>query len=134
MTSSLNNLRLRKRELYAVTGIAGGAIGASFAELVLRQGEDQSRFAGVLETGLWSAVFASVLGLALFLASEWHQRRDLKPERALQVLMISAAAGLLSGAGAQYLYSLNLGSFKLQNYGLRIVEWAIMGALLGLML
>lgn len=134
LTSSLSNLRLRKRELYAVTGIAGGAVGASFAELVLRQGEDQSRFAGILETGLWSAVFASVLGLALFLASEWHQRRDLKPERALQVFMISAAAGFLSGAGAQYLYSLDIGSFKLQNYGLRIVAWAIMGALLGLML
>lgn len=135
MTSSLNSLRLRKRELYGITGIAGGAVGASLAELVLRQHIDRaSRIGGILETGLWSAAFASVLGLALFLASEWHQRRDLRPERATTVFAISAAAGFLSGAGAQYLYSMDIGSFKLQNYGFRILAWAIMGALLGSML
>lgn len=135
MTSSLNTLRLRQRELYGITGILGGSIGASVAELVLRQNIDRTnRLGGVLETALWSATFASVLGLALFLASEWHQRRDLRPDRAAKVFVISAAAGFLSGAGAQYLYSLDIGTFRLQNYALRILAWAIMGALLGAML
>lgn len=135
MTTSLNALRLRKRELYAITGIAGGAIGAALAEFVLRQpSRPSSRISDVLETGLWSAIFAGVLGLALYLASAWHQRRELEPIGATQVLAMSAAAGFFAGAGAQYLYSLDVGSFRLQNYGFRILAWAIMGALLGLML
>jgi len=135
LASSISSLRLKKRELYGVTGIAAGAVGASLGELVLRQHIDRAtRIGGILETGLWSATFASVLGLALFLASEWHQRRDLRPERTAAVFAISAAAGFLSGAGAQYLYSLDFGTFKLQNYGLRILAWAFMGALLGGML
>lgn len=135
MTGSLNALRLRKRELYAITGIVGGAIGAAIAEFVLQKpNQSSSRIGDVLETGLWSGIFAGFLGLALFLASVWHQRRELEPVAATKVLAMSAAAGFIAGAGAQYLYSLDVGSFRLQNYGFRIVAWAIMGALLGLML
>lgn len=135
MSAPFSALRLRKRELYAITGITSGAVGAALAEFVLRQPTQQSsRIGDVLEIGLWSAIFAGILGLSLFLASSWHQRRELEPVGAMQVLAMSAAAGFLAGAGAQYLYSLDLGSFRLQNYAFRILAWAIMGALLGLML
>ncbi len=135
MTSSLNNLRLRKRELYAIAGLAGGTIGALVGEAVLIVDVNRStRIAGVIGTGLWSAAFASILGSVLFLASEWHQRRELKPERWARVFSVSAVAGFLSGSGAQYLYSMDFGSFELRNYGLRILAWAIMGGLLGAML
>jgi hypothetical protein len=135
MTSIIRNFRSNKRVLYAVAGVIGGASGALFAELVLRQNADASnRSRVIIETGLWSCVFATFLGAALFMASEWHQRRELKPGRLAKTLAISAAAGFLSGAGAQYLYSLDFGSWELRNFGLRVLAWAIMGALLGTML
>ncbi|MBX7135041.1 MAG: hypothetical protein K1X67_20440 [Fimbriimonadaceae bacterium] len=135
MNSSLSSLRLRKRELYAIAGAIGGAIGASVAELALILDTNRStRIGGIVGTGLWSAAFASVLGSALFLASEWHQRREFSSDRWAKVFSLGAIAGFLSGAGAQYLYSLEIGSFELRNYGLRILAWAIMGALLGAML
>lgn len=131
----MNALRLRKRELYAIAGVVGGAIGAALAEFVLRQpNQTSNRIGDLLETGLWSSIFAGALGLTLYLAGAWHQHRELEPIGATQVLAMSAAAGFLAGAGAQYLFSLDIGSFRLQNYGFRILAWAIMGALLGLML
>lgn len=133
--NSITSLRLKKRELYALAGLTGGAIGALLAESALQIDLDRStRIGGIFGTGLWSAAFASVLGSILYLAGEWHQRRELKPQRAAKVFVISAVAGLVSGAGAQYLFSMDIGTLQLRNYGLRIAAWAIMGALLGAML
>lgn len=133
--TAISNLRLKQRELYALAGVIGGVVGALVAELTLRVAIDRTTLiGGIVGTGLWSAAFASVLGSILFLAGEWHQRRELKPDRTIRVAVISGAAGLLSGAGAQYLFSMEVGSFQLRNYGLRILAWAIMGALLGAML
>lgn len=135
MANAMNNFRSNKRALYAVAGLAGGALGALFAEVALNPGaESSSRMGDVVAIALWSAAFACILGTALFLAGEWHQRRELKPERVAKVLAISAAAGFLSGAGAQYLYGMDITSWELKNFGLRIVAWAVMGALLGVML
>lgn len=135
MPNSIGSLRLRKRELYALAGALGGAVGAALAELVLTNDSSSlSRGRAVFEIGLWSAVFASVVGLSLFLAGEWHQRREIKADRAARVLAISAAAGFISGSGAQALYGMDFGSFELKNYALRIAVWAIMGALLGSLL
>jgi hypothetical protein len=135
MIGQLNSLRSNKRLVYAVAGALGGALGAVFAELVLNSDtSSSSRWRAIIETGLWSAAFASVLGATLFVATEWYQRQQLKPERAAQVLLMGALAGLISGAGAQFLYGMDIGSYELKTYGLRIAAWAIMGALLGTML
>ena len=136
MSNALTSFRSNKRLLYAATGLVGGALGAVFAEIALRPDASgaSTPIRDVVETALWSAAFASILGTALFLAGEWHQRRELKPERVAKVLALSAAAGFLSGAGAQYLYSMDIGSWELRNFGLRIAAWAVMGALLGAML
>ncbi len=136
MSNALNSFRSNKRVLYAASGLVGGALGAVLAEIALRPDANNSStpMRDVIETALWSASFAAVLGTALFLAGEWHQRRELKPERVARVLALSAAAGFLSGAGAQYLYSLDIGSWEFKNFGLRIIAWAVMGALLGAML
>lgn len=136
MSNALASFRSNKRVLYAATGLLGGALGAVFAEIALKPdtAESSTALRNVIETALWSAAFASILGTALFLAGEWHQRRELKPERVAKVLALSAAAGFLSGAGAQYLFSMDIGSWELRNFGLRIVAWAVMGALLGAML
>jgi len=136
MNKALGSVRANKRILYGGAGLLGGALGALIAEIALRPDSSVSStpLRDVIETALWSAVFASALGTLLFLASEWHQRREMKPERVAKVLALSAAAGLISGAGAQYLYGLDIGSWELRNYGLRILAWAIMGSLLGVML
>lgn len=135
MANAINSFRSNKRALYAVAGLMGGALGAVFAELALDpDAESSSRIGDIIETSLWSAAFACILGTALFVAGEWHQRRGLKPDRVAKVLAISAVAGFLSGAGAQYLYSMDIGSWELRNFALRIVAWAVMGALLGAML
>lgn len=136
MSNALNSFRSNKRVLYAASGLVGGALGAVLAEIALRPDANNSStpMRDVIEIALWSASFAAVLGTALFLAGEWHQRRELKPERLAKVLALSAAAGFLSGAGAQYLYSLDIGSWEFKNFGLRIIAWAVMGALLGAML
>ncbi len=138
MAGGLNVLRSNQQLLYAIAGVSGGALGAVFAELVVGGQEDAdaavSQLRLVLETALWSAAFASILGLLLFIAGEWYQRHDLSPGRAAQVLAGSALAGFVAGAAAQYLFSMEIGSFELKYYALRIVAWAVMGALLGALL
>lgn len=138
MASGLNALRSNQQLLYAIAGFSGGALGAVFAELVVGSQLDADSTARqlrlVLETALWSAAFASILGFLLYIAGEWYQRHDLNPSRAAQVLAGSALAGFVAGAAAQYLFSMDIGSFELKYYALRIVAWSLMGALLGALL
>lgn len=134
MTSVLMSLRQRKLELYAAAGALGGVVGALFGEIASPDRMPTERLHSVIMTALWSAAFASILGLTLFAAGEWYQRHILKPYLLLRVLLMSAVAGLASGALAQYLYSMDIGSFAIKNYALRIAAWALMGAMLGALL
>ncbi|CDP85255.1 MULTISPECIES: hypothetical protein [Mycolicibacterium] len=135
MPRCLNALRSNQQLLYAIAGISGGAIGAVFAEILAGSPVfAASRLRLVVEIGLWSAVFSSILGLTLFVAGEWYLRHDLISTRGLQVLGVSALAGFVSGAAAQYLFSMDIGSFELKYYALRIAAWSLMGALLGALL
>jgi hypothetical protein len=135
MAEGLRALRSNQKLLYAVAGAASGAVGAVFAEIILDQDSmHASELQVIAESGLWTAAFASILGLTLFIAGEWYQRHDLKPTRGVQVLGASALAGLVSGAAAQYLYNLDISSFEVKYYALRIVAWSLMGAILGALL
>lgn len=85
----------------------------------------------VMETGLWSCIFTTVLAGALFLSDTWHQRRELRPSQVLIALAFGAGAGFVAGAVAQALYSLDIGSFEFRNYVLRTFCWGLAGALIG---
>ncbi|MEX3650085.1 hypothetical protein [Mycolicibacterium porcinum] len=138
MADGINALRSNQQLLYATTGTVGGALGAVLADILVGDGEESyvvvSQFRLVVETALWSAAFASVLGFMLFAAGEWYQRHDLTASRGAQILGASALAGFVSGAAAQALFNMDVGTFELKFYALRIVAWSLMGALLGAML
>lgn len=129
-------LRANQLALYAVAGAAGGVVGAMCAELVNQADPDYytSRAEISFWTGLWSAVFASVLAGALFAAVEWYQRRDIRPRGAIRVMLFGALAGFLAGGLAQALYNADVGSAWFHHYVIRTICWGLLGALVGSLL
>jgi hypothetical protein len=117
-----------------LAGALGGAAGSVLAEFAPGGGRNASAIGLIVATGLWSAVAASVLSAALFVAGEWHQRRDLRPRRLSTILLFGALAGFLSGAVAQGAYSVQIGSPAFHAIVVRTGCWALMGALLGALL
>lgn len=126
-------LRANQVALYSIAGLIGGALGAICAEWVNQADPDyyNSRAEISFWTGLWSAVFASVLAGALFAAVEWYRRRDIRPQRAIRVLSIGAIAGFVAGGLAQALYTADLGSSWFHHYVIRTFCWGILGAIVG---
>ena len=131
---ALAALRSNKPLLYLLAGALGGAAGSVLAEFAPGGGRDASPLILIIATGLWSAIAASVLASALFVAGEWHQRRDVRPRSVQKILLFGALAGLVSGAAAQAAFSVQVGSAAFHAIVVRTVCWAMMGALLGALL
>lgn len=131
---ALAALRSNKPLLYLCAGGFGGAAGSVLSEFAPGAGREVTAWALMLAVGLWSAIAAAVLATALFVAGEWHQRRDVRPRSVQKILLFGALAGLLSGAVAQAAYSVPIGSAAFHTVFVRVVCWALMGALLGALL
>lgn len=131
---ALATLRSNKPLLYLLAGALGGAAGSVLAEFAPGGGPDATPLALIGITGLWSAIAASVLAAALFVAGEWHQRRDVRPRNVQKIVLFGALAGFVSGAVAQAAYSVQFGPALFHNIVVRTVCWALMGALLGALL
>jgi len=131
---ALGAIRANKPLLFLLAGALGGAAGSVLAEFAPGGGRDASRLALIVATGIWSAIAASVLTAALFVAGEWHQRRDVRPRSVQKLLLFGALAGFLSGAAAQGAYSVQIGSPAFHAVVVRTGCWALMGALLGALL
>jgi hypothetical protein len=128
--SALAKLRTNQLALHLIGGALGGAVGALLAEVATRD-SFESRFESVVYTGLWFSVCSSVIAAALFVCAEWYQRRQLLAGRVLKVLLFGAIAGFLSGAVAQAVFLIHVGSLEFQNYVLRSFCWGLAGAIIG---
>ena len=131
---ALATIRSNKPLLYLLAGALGGAAGSVLAECAPGAGRDATPVALIIATGLWSAIAASVLTASLFVAGEWHQRRDVRPRSVQKILLFGALAGFVSGAVAQAAYSVEFGSRLFQETVVRTACWVLMGALLGALL
>lgn len=135
MNDVLTRLRSNQLVLNVVAGAVGGGVGSLLAEVVhglepVFQNDVQS----VMFTGLWCAVFTSVISASLFAAGIWHQRKELRPQPVLRALFSGALAGFAAGGVAQWLYQQDIGSLEFQNYVLRTFCWGLAGALIGAIL
>lgn len=131
---ALAAIRGNKPLLFLLAGALGGAAGSVLAEFAPGGGRDATPLALIVATGLWSAIAASVLSTALFIAGEWHQRRDVRPRSVQKIILFGALAGFVSGAVAQAAYSVQFGSAAFHAIVVRTVCWGLMGALLGALL
>ena len=127
-------LRSNKPLLYLVAGAFGGAAGSVLAEFAHGSDLKASFFMRILLTGVWFAISSSVLATALFVAGEWHQRRDVRPRSVQKTLLFGGLAGLMSGSVAQAAFSVQIGPEWFQELVVRTLCWALMGALLGALL
>lgn len=135
MNDLLVKLRNHQLVLNVVAGALGGAVGSLFAEVVSEsEPMYQNDLQSVLFTGMWCAVFTSVIAATLFAAGTWYQRRDIRRERVLKSLLFGALAGFVAGGIAQWLYQQDIGSVQFQNYVLRTFCWGLAGALIGAIL
>ncbi len=131
---ALAAIRANKPLLFLLAGAFGGAAGSVLAEFAPGGGADATALELIVATGIWSAIAASVLASALFVAGEWHQRRDVRPRSVQRILLFGALAGLVSGAAAQAAFSVQIGSAAFHAIVVRAACWALMGALLGALL
>jgi len=125
-------LQANKPLLFALLGFSGGFIGALAAEILPIPMATSGGFAQVVATGLWTAVAASALGVALSMAEDYHARRlELSRKAVLKALMAGAAAGALAGFVAEWAYGPGREVSAAREFLLRPACWAAMGALLG---
>jgi uncharacterized membrane protein YeaQ/YmgE (transglycosylase-associated protein family) len=126
----LAKLRTNQLALHLIGGALGGAVGALLADVATRD-SFESRLESVVDTGLWFSICSSVIAAALFVCAEWYQRRELLAGRVLKVLLFGAIAGFISGAVAQAVFLIHIGSPEFQNYALRSFCWGLAGAIIG---
>ena len=84
-----------------------------------------------MRTGLWFGICSAVIAASLFVSAEWYQRRKLLAGRILKVFLFGAVAGFVSGAIAQGVFLVDIGSIEFQNYVLRSFCWGLAGAIIG---
>jgi len=125
-------LQANKPLLFALLGFAGGFTGALAAEILPIPMAATKGFAQLVATGLWTAVAAAALAVALSLAEDYHARRlELSRQAVVKALMAGAAAGALAGMVAEWAYGPGREASALREFLLRPACWAAMGALLG---
>ncbi len=134
LPAALAAIRSNKPLLYLLAGALGGAAGSVLAEFAPGGGPNATPVTMIVTTGLWSGIAASVLSTALFVAGEWHQRREVRPRSVQKILLFGALAGFVSGAAAQAAYSVQIGTAAFHSIVVRTVCWALMGGLLGALL
>jgi hypothetical protein len=126
----LAKLRTNQLALHLIGGALGGAVGALCGELV-QHVSYETRLESVVYTGVYFSVCSAVIAAALFVCAEWYQRRELLASRVLKVLLYGAIAGFISGAVAQGVFLVHIGSLDFQNYVLRSFCWGLAGAIIG---
>jgi hypothetical protein len=126
----LAKLRSNQLALHLIGGTLGGAAGALLAELVNKT-RFETRVESVVDAGLWFSICSAVTAAALFVSAEWYQRRALMAGRVLKVLLFGAIAGFVSGAVAQGVFLIHIGSGDFQNYVLRSFCWGLAGSMIG---
>jgi hypothetical protein len=126
----LAKLRTNQLALHLIGGGLGGTVGALLAEIAPIE-PVASRSEAIVDTGLWSCIFTSVIAAALFVCAGWYQRRELLAGRVLKALLYGAIAGFISGAVAEAIFQTHVGSLEFQNYVLRTLCWGLAGALIG---
>jgi hypothetical protein len=131
---ALAAIRANKPLLFLLAGALGGAAGSVLAENVPAAPRNAPFWQVLLVTGLWMGTTGAVLAGTLVAAGEWHQRRDFRPRQLGKVLLFGALAGLVAGAVAQAAFSIEIWSPRVHEYVIRPLCWALMGALLGLLL
>lgn len=131
---ALAALRANRPLLFLLAGALGGAAGSVLAENVPAAPGNAPYWRVLLVTGLWMGTTGAVLAATLVAAGEWHQRRDFRPRQLGQVLLLGALAGLIAGAVAQAAFSIEVWPPRVHEYVIRPLCWALMGALLGLLL
>ena len=113
---------------YLAAGLVGAAVGA-VAGILLSES-----FKSVLLAGLKLGVFAASLGLALFIAMQWHHHRALDAQSAMKVVGLSFLAGAISGGLAQALHNVLSKSDEPPSWVIHAASWILLGALLGAVL
>lgn len=126
-------LRAKQSYTYAFAGVLGGGLGALIAEPFV-PGSAQDALTLIMRASVSSALTVTVLAAALHIGSEWYQRRSLRPRRVAEMMVFGAFAGALGGAAAQGVFNLDVGSEFFKEIFLRTFAWAVMGALIGVML
>jgi len=133
MNGVLATLRGNKLALYGAAGFAGGAVGAVIAEPFGMRHISTTATGAIATSAISFGVVATFVAAALLAAAEWHQRRELTPQKFIQTMLFGALAGATGGAAGQVMYNLAEPSF-FKFYGLRIAAWALAGLLLGAIL
>jgi hypothetical protein len=113
---------------YIAAGLVGAAVG-SVAGILLSES-----FKTVLLAGLKLGVFAASLGLALFIAMQWHHHRALDAQSAMKVAGLSFLAGAVSGGLAQALHNVLSNSGEPPSWVIHAASWILLGGLLGAVL
>jgi len=125
-------IRQNKPLLFALMGLVGGAIGALLAEFAPHFHFGGPRMEQTLYTGLWTAVSASVLTTALFLAGEvYHRKLELIRHFLAKSLLAGAIAGAIAGSVAEAVYGSHGEVEYWRELILRPLCWGLLGGLLG---
>lgn len=131
-TDFLKTCRNNRTVVFAVVPFAGAALGSLLAEALPGSLSRSVFLLTILHVALWSAIISAPLTLALFWADLIYRRgRLLNREIIKPALLTGVLAGAISGAAAQTVYSIDIGSGLVKHVLIRSLCWGIMGAILG---
>ena len=113
---------------YLAAGLVGAAVGA-VAGILLSES-----FKTVLLAGLKLGVFAAALGLALFIALQWHRYRAFDTQAAMKMAGLSFLAGAVSGGLVEALQDVLSSADESPRWAIHAASCVLLGALLGAVL
>lgn len=129
--SPLGRLKSHKGFLFALMGLAGGCAGAILGELAPGWTKGARGGEIAVKTGIWAALSASLLALALFWANELHHRRSLLPKTILRGLLTGVIGGFIAGVVAEILFQ-KLDRVSGGTWLVYAAGWSMLGLLLSL--
>ncbi len=138
--SPLAILRRNKLGLFALAGLAAGAVGALLAEPLQYVGPFGRTPVGlVLKVAAWSGVFTACIAVALSWAGRFYNRREEEsPVRAalgvIRSVVFGSLCGAIAGAVAQTCFMVVDASDLVRDILVRPACWGLLGLLLGLLL
>ena len=131
--SVVGRIKSHKWLLFAGMGFMGGAAGALLAELAPGAGKDAKFLEFAMKTGIWFALSASLMAVALFWANEIYQRHGLRPRIVQRGLIVGAVGGIIAGFIAEALFQKLQAQIEGNSiYMIYSLCWATLGPLLGL--
>lgn len=126
----VGRLKSQKWLLFSAFGLVGGMAGTLLSLLTPGVGRDHN-WQFILEHMIWTALTASLLTGALFVANDFYERRRLNPRVFSSGVLVGILAGAVSGGIAQAIYNFRT---DLEGWGGAAVQvfcWGVMGGLLG---